>query len=81
MHIGADEYDASLADDYNNFVNEMVSYRGFELYSARSIVAAVRLHSDRVRKTDPPLEHERAIQHDVCQQKDHQTALVSIRPL
>jgi hexosaminidase len=24
VSIGADEYDADLADDYNNFVNEMV---------------------------------------------------------
>lgn len=26
VSIGADEYDSTLADDYNNFVNEMVRW-------------------------------------------------------
>ncbi len=39
VSIGADEYNSSLADDYNNFVNEMVCpYRSNapELRSSRS---------------------------------------------
>lgn len=35
VSIGADEYNSSLADDYNNFVNEMVCpYRSIASHPA-----------------------------------------------
>lgn len=43
MSIGADEYDADLADDYNNFVNEMAS-----LCSARLMVVIDEGPTERV---------------------------------
>ncbi|OSD03296.1 glycoside hydrolase family 20 protein [Trametes coccinea BRFM310] len=37
VSIGADEYNASLADDYNNFVNEMSDYIGQQSGNLKSI--------------------------------------------
>ncbi|KAI9057723.1 glycoside hydrolase family 20 protein [Trametes sanguinea] len=37
VSIGSDEYNASLADDYNNFVNEMSDYIGQQSGNAKSI--------------------------------------------
>lgn len=39
VSIGADEYNASLADDYNNFVNEMVRILGSSSVGVCGIMA------------------------------------------
>ena len=84
VSIGADEYNASLADDYNNFVNEMVSplrkpFHGHRPSLKHGFTTRVeRLYRAREWQDDSAMGHPRTVQSDVCQQKHHDTALVSL---
>lgn len=49
MSIGADEYDADLADDYNNFVNDMVKLNRRLRTSTRSRSSIFIFQSDFIQ--------------------------------
>ena len=58
VSIGADEYNSSLADDYNNFVNEMVRilFHGLSITRLKGR-GPLTNHTERVHRTGEREDH------------------------
>ena len=58
VSIGADEYNSSLADDYNNFVNEMVRilFRGLGITRLKGR-GPLTNHTERLHRTGEREDH------------------------